>query len=300
MASSPPYQRIRRYEALGRVTGNRVVQSALSRVDATTRSEGVSLKYVERGTEVYTLDGHSHAVRAGQFLVINHHQTYHVGFEAHQPVRGLCIYLTPALMEEVQRPWRQSLEGPADPTGHVFCEAVYVAAQTPLGPPLRRLFQQLHDPAFHAPLWDASAWFHLLAQSLVEQQAGVHVDVNRLPARRLSTRREVYRRVLRARTLLDDDYAAPWSLHDLADVACLSPYHLLRSFKHLQGCTPHQYQLRQRIAAAQAQLRQTNAPITAVALAVGFPDLASFSKAFKRHTGQTPSAYRVQGEAPLR
>jgi AraC-like DNA-binding protein len=60
------------------------------------------------------------------------------------------------------------------------------------------------------------------------------------------------------------------SLGKLADVAGLSQYHFLRSFRAEIGETPHQYVIRQRVSRATDLLRRTSAPLTTIAASCGF------------------------------
>jgi AraC family transcriptional regulator len=82
------------------------------------------------------------------------------------------------------------------------------------------------------------------------------------------------------------------SLHVLADLVRLSPYHFLRSFKQSFGEPPHRYWTARRIERAKALLANPRASITEIAFDVGFAAASAFSAAFHRITGQTPTDYR--------
>jgi len=82
------------------------------------------------------------------------------------------------------------------------------------------------------------------------------------------------------------------SLEDLAQVACLSSFHFLRTFKAAMGTTPLRYVSDRRIARAQALLRETRSTMSEVAHLCGFSDQARFATTFRRHCGVTPSAWR--------
>lgn len=85
------------------------------------------------------------------------------------------------------------------------------------------------------------------------------------------------------------------SLDELAEVAGLSKYHFLRQFSQVVGMTPGAYLRTLRLCHAARKLRTTNLPIVEVALSVGFADHPSFSRAFARHMGMTPSEYQKLG-----
>ena len=87
--------------------------------------------------------------------------------------------------------------------------------------------------------------------------------------------------------------AAPHKLTGLARMARMSPYHFLRSFKAATGVTPHQWLLRARLHQAATRLATTCAPVTDIALAVGFEDLSNFTRTFRAEFGASPRQYRL-------
>ena len=80
------------------------------------------------------------------------------------------------------------------------------------------------------------------------------------------------------------------TLEELAGVAHMSPYHLLRVFRKKMGITPHSYQVQLRVDEAKRLLRR-GFSISHVAVATGFFDQAHFSKQFKRYVGATPGQF---------
>jgi AraC family transcriptional regulator len=82
------------------------------------------------------------------------------------------------------------------------------------------------------------------------------------------------------------------SLESLAQHVGFSAYHFVRLFRHTTGETPHQFVLRKRIEAAQRLLKETDIPLSQVALSVGFPNQSHFTQAFKHRVGCTPHIYR--------
>jgi AraC family transcriptional regulator len=78
----------------------------------------------------------------------------------------------------------------------------------------------------------------------------------------------------------------------LAELARLSPYHFCRSFKRSFGIPPHRYHATRRIERAKQLLANRELSVTAIALDVGFSETSTFTTAFHRLTGQTPSCYR--------
>jgi AraC family transcriptional regulator len=96
----------------------------------------------------------------------------------------------------------------------------------------------------------------------------------------------------RVTEFIEEHVAEALSLATLAGLARLSPFHFARAFKQTLGTPPHRYHTERRIARAKSLLARDELSVTEVALAVGFGETSSFTAAFRRVTGGTPSAYR--------
>src|SRR6267378_1988291 len=96
----------------------------------------------------------------------------------------------------------------------------------------------------------------------------------------------------RVAAYIEERVADDIPLATLAELARLSPYHFCRSFKRSFGMPPHRYHANRRIERAKHLLANRELSITTIALDVGFSDTSTFTAAFHRLTGQTPSCYR--------
>jgi AraC-like DNA-binding protein len=83
------------------------------------------------------------------------------------------------------------------------------------------------------------------------------------------------------------------ALADLAREATMSPYHFLRTFCQVVGMTPHQFVLRTRLHRAAVRLRRSDEAVSVIAFDMGFNDLSTFNRRFRRVMGLSPSAYRT-------
>ncbi|WP_148713808.1 AraC family transcriptional regulator [Chitinolyticbacter meiyuanensis] len=107
-------------------------------------------------------------------------------------------------------------------------------------------------------------------------------------------------RLERAINRMVRDLAAPLTLADLAEAAHYSPWYLVRRFQAHYQTTPQAFLWRLRLEVAASLLHWApRMPIGEVALAVGFSSAATFSRAFNRTYGFTPSAWR-RGTPPAR
>lgn len=78
----------------------------------------------------------------------------------------------------------------------------------------------------------------------------------------------------------------------LAEIACLSEYHLARMFRVSFGMPPHTWIAARRLDRARQLLKATSLPLQQVADACGYADLSHFSHRFRAGVGVAPSQYR--------
>jgi AraC family transcriptional regulator len=90
---------------------------------------------------------------------------------------------------------------------------------------------------------------------------------------------------------IEDHLAEPISLATLAHLVRLSPYYFCRAFKQSFGMPPHRYHAGQRIEHAKTLLAKSAPSVTDIGFTVGFSQTSSFTAAFRKATGLTPTAY---------
>jgi AraC-like DNA-binding protein len=98
--------------------------------------------------------------------------------------------------------------------------------------------------------------------------------------------------VTRALAHIERHLSEPLTVPEVAAAAGISQHHLTRLFKARQGSTVVAYLRRRRIDQARRLLEQSTMSISAVAAAVGLPDLQAFNKACRAVTGHGPRALR--------
>jgi AraC-like DNA-binding protein len=91
----------------------------------------------------------------------------------------------------------------------------------------------------------------------------------------------------------------PWTVPELAAIACLSRSAFAERFSGVMGQPPLTYLAEHRMRLAVWQLQHTRQPVCRIAEMVGYASETAFSQAFKRVYGSSPSRYRQQlGAAP--
>ena len=257
----------------------------------------LSIKSFAGGRAHYDVGCGHYAVDDASYLVLNEGQRYAINIESARPVESFCLFFARGFVEEVQRslalPTEQLLDSPDGGGGAPvkFFEKNYPHDQV-ISPALFRLRAAVAKGARE------EGWLleqlHGIVQRLLRIHRLARKEAERLHSVRRATREESYRRVCRAQEYAAALFAEPVTLGELARVACLSPNHLLRTFRQAFGQTPHQYLTSCRLIEARRLLAQGDLPVTEVCLAVGFESLGSFSALFRRRFGVPPSSCRRQ------
>lgn len=99
-------------------------------------------------------------------------------------------------------------------------------------------------------------------------------------------------RLLKAIDFIETHLTEPMTSAQVADAACLSPYHFCRMFRALTGETVMCYIRRRRLTEAARRLARGEDRLIDLAVEYGFESQAAFSRAFKRHFGVAPGQYR--------
>jgi AraC-like DNA-binding protein len=96
---------------------------------------------------------------------------------------------------------------------------------------------------------------------------------------------------------LHAEVARDWTIHELAAAAALSRSAFFDRFTRTVGLAPMEYLLAWRMALAKELLRRGGMSVSAVAGRVGYGSTSTFSTAFSRHVGQSPSRWASSGAA---
>ena len=255
-----------------------------------------ALKFVLEGEERYEVDGRTHVVRPGEFLLVEAGTRLRAILPRRDCTVGLCVYLR----RDDSSPYvalAGNDDGDREPTGGRAL--VLSASGTPLGRHLRSTARIL---AADLSKGDAIAETvcrlasHHLHSALVDVRRGLGA----IDAASSFTRRDLYSRLDRARAFLHDNPHRQVPLDELGRVAALSQFHLLRSYKSAFGAPPAAYHRRLRLDKAAFELVEGSSAPGLVGRRYGFADLRSFRRAFVSQFGCPPRLYVQSGGTPPR
>lgn len=109
---------------------------------------------------------------------------------------------------------------------------------------------------------------------------------------RVETARLRAEQVLRALVWVQDDPAESHGLEQVADVACMSPFHFHRVFRDLVGETLDDHVRRLRMEYAAHHLRMSPFAVADLSGRTGYANHAAFTRAYRTHFGASPIQYR--------
>ncbi|MET1111187.1 MAG: AraC family transcriptional regulator [Allosphingosinicella sp.] len=254
-----------------------------------------ALKFVLDGEERYEVDGRIRVVRPGEFLLVEAGTRLRAILPRRDCTVGLCIYLR-------RDEWEPYValagndDGARETTGGRAM--VLSASGTGLGRYLQSTGRTLAaDPSRGEAMAETicrAASFHLHSAL-----ADIHRGLAAIDAARGVTRRDLYTRLDRARAFLHDNPHRPVPLDELARVAGLSQFHLLRTYKAAFGAPPAAYHRRLRLEKAAVELIEGGRPPGLIGHRHGFGDMRSFRRAFVGQFGCPPNLYAQGRRWPM-
>ena len=274
---------------------NRVCVSRLRNIQVPISKGNFAIKYVMTGVEHYRIDNKIFEVPAQSFL-ITCTKAAGIGIvESKSDVNGICIDINYNTIAEAYT--LLSSNGKVDLDNNLcgyfmspsFFDNVYPIAFSALRPYIQNIAKRLsHNPTPDETELNEDWFFELAEHSIIHENETLR-KMQALSGTKTTTKKEVLRRVLAGKYFMEENFRFPLKISEIARIALLSEFHFFRSFKEIFGTTPHSFLLRKRLEAACRQLMHSDTSIADAALANGFADLSSFSKAFRKYFGISPS-----------
>ena len=100
--------------------------------------------------------------------------------------------------------------------------------------------------------------------------------------------------ILKAQEYIENHYEDKLSVEGLADQFALSRRNFIRKFKKATQNSPSEYIQRVKMEAAKKHFEKSSENVSEVMYTVGYNDMKSFRKIFKKITGLTPNSYRMK------
>ncbi len=229
---------------------------------------------MERGAARFTVDASPQRADAGELFLLEP-EAVHTGMAA---VPEGWVYKVLYVEPEVLCDW-------AERDGRPPRAARWVVFQDPA---LRRALQHAHAALA------ADGTGLAVEETVVSAVAALEPHLRAAGSAVRRRDRPEHAAVRRARAHLLEHWDQPVSLGELAAVAGLSRFELVRRFGAELGLPPHAFQTQLRVRRAR-RLLADGVPGAAVAAACGFADQPHLSRVFKRLVGVSPARFARAG-----
>lgn len=256
----------------------------------------LSIKFVLNGAEMYECGNHILSVDPYKYLIINKDQGYSSAIDSKNPTSSFCVFFSNRFISDGYRFANRSneylLDNAPDHSHHEidFDQKLYWKDDRMSA--LLKSFSTTSDS--HDEDLKADEWCSKLLELLLISHQNETLQRRGLKAAKISTKKELFKRLSSSIDFIHEYYSSPISLTQLSQVSCLSSFHFLRAFRQAFNVTPHQYITTIRLKHACQLLRETDAPVYDICTACGFQDESSFIRLFKIHFKITPGHFRKQ------
>lgn len=275
------------------VSKNLIYFSEFQQLQIENAFRNFSIKLVLSEKEYYQAQGKEFLVSSGEYLLASKQPDGKLYFANNELTKGICIDIDSQTIAEactVLFSCGNHLDNYL--SGYFlspdFVEKVNHVDSSIVGGYLKKLIGAYHtnDSQFLESI--NREWFLGLAEKIVFQECNVGLALSGIKSVHISTRKEILRRILMGKDFMDEMYLGSPAIAEIAKVANLSEFHFFRCFRDAFKITPYQYMVNKRLEHAIVLMKQGYSSLSHIACECGYPDLFTFSKAFKRKFGYSP------------
>jgi AraC family transcriptional regulator len=268
---------------------DKIYYSELNEWHTANAFRSFSLKFVIEECIYYKKDGKEYPVKANTYMTAckyNDVKAYN-----HKPIKSICVDVCPKTIAEtftILTAKNEDLETYLH--GYFsypeFMESIHSVYDTTVGNKLLQLNYLIQSGTHVKP---NKEWFLDLSERIIYQEYGNYLALKEIKNVRPSTRKEVFQRLQQAKEYIDINFLQIKEIKEIAAHCSMSEYYFFRRFKEVYKKTPYQYITEQKMHLAKYLLKGSNCSVSEIALRCNFPDVFTFSKAFKKFYGVSPS-----------
>ncbi len=290
--SNAPYRR-RFYERWGRE--NALLLCAGSRVEYVPYTQTLSIKCAWGGPEHYLLRSRRLAVDADHYLILDEGSHYGARIANPTPVTSMAVFFRPGMADELLAAASMSSERALDREHEAARRASSFAEHLRphdgvVSPRLASLRAAVEAGE------DDEGWLEERLQALLwamfDAEPGFRQRGRRLAGTSRSTHAELLTRIDRAADYIVSCHAEPMALDDIAAVARLSKYHLVRLFRQVHGLTPFAFLARKRAKVARELIEASDLGLNEIVELSGFGSRYTMFRQLRTHCGGSGRALR--------
>ncbi len=236
------------------------------------------LIYLINGAGHYILGGDTITAKAGSIILYRPGQYQDYYYKAFEKTELYWIHFTGNQFENLLNELELT-------DGNIFRVGIHREYITLFESIIHEL--QIKSPPFH----------QLCASYLLQLLSSYSRAAKRLKSGEKTPGNSNMEKVIKA---MNEEFQQEHAVEYYAEMANLSLFQFIRSFKKLTGFTPARYIEKIRIAKARELLRDSSLSVAEISAIAGYKDPFYFSKVFKKASGITPSEYRNSSPGPVK
>lgn len=230
------------------------------------------------GKGEYFVEGKRYALSPGDIVLIEKHNIHRPEFEARTPCERMILYISPEFLSRNSRENCDLIECFGGDHDHVLRPDEKIRKS--LFSIVLSIEQELSSQRYGKEIVASG----ILLRLLVELARSVRQKGVQKPSPMQPKSRQIQELVHYLETHLAEDI----SIDDLSERFYLSRYHMMRRFREETGTTIHSYLTDHRLMLAR-DLMEQGMPATEVCFHCGFGSYSSFSRAYGKFFGTTPT-----------
>lgn len=253
-----------------------------------------TIKFVFSGAENCEINKRKLSIYPDSFAVFNEGTHYHSKIDSITPVETLTVSFGKTFINDFHNTILSSddilLDGQPISNKPIFIESLY-PFEGDIKYNMLHLKKQL-DKGLDNEMLINEYMHHCLLNYYKIYHKEIVQKIDRLTFSKTKTREEVLRRLTLAKEYINSNYNQAITLEAVADHACLSVNHLMRTFKEAYEISPYQFLIQLRLNRAKNLLQTTSYSLTEIVGLVGFECPSSFIRLFKNTFNITPLKYK--------
>lgn len=256
----------------------------------------LSIRTISDGYQYHQVNKQDLILKKDNYLIVNEGEEFHSEISVEKDIEGILVAFSNSDVQSLFTSLRNKEQKLLDDPFELDQVDIPLESQSVnLSNQLKLLMVQIKHgilTELECNIYFEEIFMKILVK-VFEDQSELQSSIAQLAYKKDSTKKEIYRRVRKAKDFIDGHLKDNLSVKELSQEATMSPFHFIRSFKKIYRVSPHQYLTAQRLQKAKFLLRDTDNTVGDICQQVGLMNSSSFTRLFKRKEGKTPYQYRM-------
>ena len=253
------------------------------------------IRLIHKGERKIIIDNETHNLKAGSILLINPGQPHCIETNVDKEIETYTMILTESFIKQFLTTFKEKDKRLLEVTDLDLIDTIefqhqHITNQPEIGYLIKKSIvenSEIYASGFARELFIQEILFYLLSIEFKE-----YLQLKNYENESLTIREEIKSRIEVVIEFLHSKYNEKVSLKECAKIANMSEAHFRKLFKKITGVSPYQYLVTIRLDKAKDMIKYSKKSITEIAFDLGYPSIASFTKAFRNYTGVPPSEFR--------